>query len=131
MKSACSVRLKRLSPAKITKSCRVVLDRSELSRELRERLLDKGNMKSITNCKILESGTRYGETKSRVVQISILKRKRELSREHGINKEIKTSDWDRDKEKKAAIEKGCKMLSPDQITEAIRENGGSIEFIRF
>ena len=108
MKSACSVRLKRLSPAKITKSCRVVLDRSELSRELRERVLDKGNMKSITNCKILESGTRDGETQSRVVQISILKRKRELSGEHGANKEIKTSDWDRDKEKRLQLKKGVK-----------------------
>ena len=75
MKSACSVRLKRLSPAKITKNCRVVLDRSELSKELRERVLEKGNMKSITNCKILGSETRDGETQSWVVQISIPKRK--------------------------------------------------------
>ena len=54
-----------------------------------------------------------------------------MSGEHGKNKEIKTSDWDRDKAKEAPIKKGCKILSPDQITEAIRENGGNIEFIRF
>ena len=49
MKSACSVRLKRLSPAKITKNCRVVLDRIELPWVLKEGVLEKGNMKSITN----------------------------------------------------------------------------------
>ena len=63
-------------------------------------------MKYITNCKILESGTRDGETQSRVVQICILKRKRELSGEDRKNKEIKTSDWDRDKLKKVPIKKG-------------------------
>ena len=130
MKSAYSVQLKRLSPAKITKNCRVVLDRSELSKELRERAKEKGNMKSITNCKTLESETRDGETQSRVVQISILKRRRELSGVQGKDKTMKISDCDREQVKKPPTKKGCKILNLEQIMKAIRENSGHIEFIR-
>ena len=87
-------------------------------------------MESVSNCRVMENGTRDGDTQPRLVQINILKRKKESSGEKGKSKAMKVSDCDRENVKKGLTKKGCKMLHLGQITEAIRENGRDIEFKR-